>query len=101
MGYFLAPPPLNPVSRVLASLLAVLALVGAFFFGFFVLALALGLGALAWLILAVRMWWLRRQWQRQGVGRQYGQTGPPGGEDGRRGEVIDADYEVVSRREDE
>ncbi|MCW8871523.1 MAG: hypothetical protein OQK01_02780 [Xanthomonadales bacterium] len=101
VGYYLAPPPLNPVTRILAGVLALLALVGAFFFGMFVLVLALGLGALAWLVLAVRMWWLRRQWQRQGVSGEYRQSGTPGSADRRRTDAIDADYEVVSRHEDE
>lgn len=74
---------MNPLSRVLAGLLGVLALVGAFFFGLVVVALAVGLGLLAWLTLALRLWWLRRQ--------QPGARGD---------EVLDADYEVISRRED-
>ena len=101
MEYLPGPPPLNPVSRILVGLLAVLALVGALFFGAFVLVLALGFGVLAWLVLTVRMWMLRRRWQRQGVGGQRRQAGPPGGADQRRSDAIDADYEVISRREDE
>jgi hypothetical protein len=101
VGYYLAPPPLNPLTRILAGLLAVLALVGAFFFGVIVLVLALGLGALAWLVLVLRMWWLRRQWQRQGGSGEYRPSGPPGSVDRRRTDAIDADYEVVSRHEDE
>ena len=38
MQYYIAPPPMNPLTRLLAGLVAVLALVGAFFFGLFVLA---------------------------------------------------------------
>ena len=100
MPYYIAPPPLNPLSRILAGLLGVLALVGAFFFGLVVLAVAIGLGVLVWLFVALRMWWLRRRWQ--------GQSGPGGG-DGpahsgtpsqRERDVIEADYEVVSRRDD-
>jgi hypothetical protein len=92
---------LNPVSRILAGLLAVLALLGAFFFGVFVLILALGLGALAWLVLALRMWWLGRQWQSHGASGDHRQAGPPGSADPRRTDVIDADYEVISRGEEE
>ncbi|MGK2924028.1 MAG: hypothetical protein ACSLE2_00250 [Lysobacterales bacterium] len=82
MPYRLPPPSMNPLSRILASLLAVLAVVGAFFFGLVVLALAVGLGLLAWLGLVLRMWWLRRR-----LG-------------GTKDDVIEADYEVVSRRKD-
>ena len=38
MPYYITPPPMNPLSRLLAAIVAVLALVGAFFFGVFVLA---------------------------------------------------------------
>jgi hypothetical protein len=92
---------MNPVARVLAGLLAVLALIGAFFFGLFVLAVAIGLAVLAWLIITLRMWWLQRSWSRQAP---RGETGGPGGarkSDNDEGAVIEADYEVISRREDE
>jgi uncharacterized iron-regulated membrane protein len=94
VAYRLPPPPLNPLARVLAGLLAALALAAAFFFGLVVLALAVGLGLLAWLVMTLRVWWLRRQ----------GEVGADGGSGAqaevRRGEVIEADYEVVSRRDD-
>lgn len=94
MVYRLPPPRSNPLARILAGLLALLALAGAFFFGLVVLALAVGLGALAWLVLTLRVRWLRRQ----------GRVGAAGGSSARaevrRGEVIEADYEVVSRRDE-
>jgi hypothetical protein len=95
MPYRLPQPPQNPLARILAGLLALLALAAAFFFGLVVLALAVGLGVLAWLALILRVWWLRRQGRDQargGAGRA--------GTDVRQGEVIEADYEVVSRRDD-
>jgi uncharacterized iron-regulated membrane protein len=91
---YLPPPPSNPLARILAGSLAVLALAGAFFFGLVVLALAVGLGLLAWLALALRVWWLRRR------GRDKAGGGGRPGADVRRGEVIEAEYEVVSRRDD-
>ena len=104
----LTPPPLNPLSRLLAGLLAVAALVGAFFFGLVVLALAAGLGLLAWLALTLRLWWLRRQIVRAGGAPGGGPFRGPSGDrarDGRDaadgGNVIDADYEVVSRDQDD
>jgi predicted lipid-binding transport protein (Tim44 family) len=92
---------MNPLSRLLAGVVAVLVVVGAFFFGFFVLMLALGLGALAWLILSLRMWWLRRQMAAQRAGGGPHASAGPGHAETRRGDVIDADYEVLSRREDD
>ena len=92
---------MNPVSRILATILAVVALVAAFFFGFVVLILAVGLGILAWLLLTLRMWWLRRQWERHGAGIRAEDEGWVDSNSTREGQVIDADYEVVTRRDEE
>ncbi len=95
---------MNPLSRLLAGVLAVVALLGAFFFGIFVLALAVGIGLVAWLVLWLRMWWLARKKPRRDhrpssmketnrtAQRKAAQRG---------GDVIDAEYEVVSREEDD
>ena len=90
MQYQIAPPPMNPLARLLAGVLAVLALVGAFFFGLFILVFAVGLGLVAWLALWIRMWWL---------GRNRPADTPR--KDDLSGDVIDAEYTVVSRRDEE
>ena len=87
---------MNPVSRILATLGALVLLVGAVFFGLVVLALAIGLGLLAWLALNLRLWWLRRQVKDADVAGDRNGSGRP-----REGQVIDADYEVVSRKEED
>jgi len=92
---------MNPLSRVLAGLLGALALVGAFFFGLVVLAVAVGLGVLAWLVVTLRMWWLRRHWQDQVIESPRTATGRPDAASRHRDEVIEADYEVISRHEDD
>ncbi len=102
MRYYLAPPPMNPVARLIAAVLAVAALVGALFFGLVILVLAVGLGILGWLLLTVRLWWLRRRHGATRPGGPGGGTGTgqaPGG-GARKADVIDAEYEVVSRSED-
>ena len=67
-------------------------LVGAVFFGLVVLALFIGLGLLAWVAFNLRLWWLRRKMRNdRSVDREAA----------REGQVIDADYEVVSRKEEE
>jgi hypothetical protein len=86
MQYYISPPPMNPLSRLLAGILAVLALAGAFFFGVFVLVLAVSVGFLGWLVLWIRMRWVRRK------------ASPS---DNRNGEVIDAEYTVVSRQDED
>lgn len=82
---------MNPVSRVIAALVAVLALAGAFFFGLVVLILVFGLGFLFWLGIRLRMWWIMR---RMPVAEAAPEQ--PAGQ----GEVIDAEYTVISRRRD-
>jgi len=100
MPYYISPPPLNPLSRILAGILAVLALAGAFFFGIFVLALAAGLGLIAWLLFSIRLWWMRKQGAVRGpASRPAQQAGPGSGETSR--DIIDVEYTVVSRRDEE
>jgi len=104
MQYYIGPPPMNPLARLLAGILAVLALAGAFFFGVFVLALAVGVGLIAWVGLWLRMLWLRRKLSGSGVDsvadsaaeQRHGAAQRHRNED-----VIDAEYTVVSRDEDE
>jgi len=104
MQYYLSPPPMNPLSRLLAGLLAVLALVGAFFFGIFVLALVVGVGLIAWLVLWIRMLWIRRKMPaadfRTGADHREDPASGARSSAG-EGEVIDAEYTVVSRRDEE
>jgi len=95
---------MNPLSRLLAGLLGILALVGAFFFGIFVLAFAVAAGLVAWLVIWIRMRWIRRKLLRDGYRPDTAQRGQPGGDarpPGRKGDVIDAEYEVVSRSEED
>jgi len=95
---------MNLLSRILAAVLAALALVGAFFFGIFVLAFAAGIGLIAWLVIWLRIWWIRRTLGRGGYGSSGGGKERPdtgAGQGGRNGEVIDAEYEVVSRGEED
>ena len=92
MPIFLEPPPMNPLTRLLAGVVAVLALVGAFFFGLFVLAILVGAGIILWLGLWLRMAWLRRKVRRGGGPAEPGREG--------KGEVIEAEYTVVSRRKE-
>jgi hypothetical protein len=82
---------MNPLSRALAAVMAVLALVAAFFFGLIVLALAVGIGVLFWLGIRLRLWWLRRHIPPADISP----ASTP-----KKGEVIDAEYTIISRKKD-
>lgn len=96
MRYVIGPPPPHPVARLFAGLLAILALIAAFFFGMIVLAVAIGVGLIVWLLIRTRLWWLQRQGRIPRHGRQPGQGGDATG-----GQVIEGEYKVVSRRKDD
>jgi len=91
MRYYISPPPMNPVARVLTTIVGLLMLATAFFFGLIVLAVVLGIGALFAVIMWVRIWWARRH--------HSAPEEPPKGQ-AHHAEVIEAEYTVVSKRRD-
>ena len=68
---------MNPLSRLLTAVVGAIALVGAFFFGFFVLIAAVALGLIAWLVIWLRIWWFKRKLAASGVAPPpvFGQSG--------------------------
>jgi predicted lipid-binding transport protein (Tim44 family) len=95
--YRIGGPPANPFARLLAGLVGVLAVVGAAFFGLFLFAAAIAVGLIAWGVIALRVWWIRRRLKAAGVRPEnpFGEE-PDRPDEGDRS-VIEADYEVVSR----
>ena len=90
---------MNPLSRLLAAIVGGLVIVGAFMFGFFILVAAIAFGLIAWLVIWVRVWWVKRKLVASGESSPLDFENPPGPRppESRSGEVIDAEYEVVSR----
>ncbi|EAR21216.1 hypothetical protein [Nitrococcus mobilis] len=60
-------PTRNPLAQVFATLAFVVVAAVAAVFGAFILATVIGLGAILTLIIAVRVWWLRRRLRRGGA----------------------------------
>lgn len=90
------PPGL--LARILLSIVAVAALVVAAFLGAFFFLAALGFFLVASVVLAVRIWWARRQMEkamRDGRVPGGGAQGPghDGGRD--RSDVIEGEYRIV------
>jgi fatty acid desaturase len=100
MPFYLSPPPRNPLTAVLAAVGAALVAAAAFFLGFIALVVALGLGLLIWIGFVLRLKWLRYRMRKTGVDplaeaqrRTPGQAAPR--------EYIEAEYTVVSRRDED
>jgi len=94
---------MNPLARVLAAILAALAMAGAFFFGIFVLAFAMGIGLVAWMLFSVRLWWLRKKNRISQPGQATDndpayRNGPGSGQS--RQDITDVEYKVVERRDE-
>jgi uncharacterized protein (DUF58 family) len=91
MKYYISPPAMNSLSRLLTTLVAAGTLIGFFFFGLVVagilLAVLLAFGMFFW----VRSLWLGRKLPANPASRRP---------EAQRGEVIEAEYTVVHRRDE-
>ncbi len=77
----------NPLVQIAAIVVAALVVVGAVLLGAVVLSFFIGFAILVWLVLTIRLWWLRRRMRR-------GETS-----DGtQRGEIVGVEYTVVEER---
>lgn len=56
--------PPNPLMRILGAVLSLATLAVAAFLGFFVFLAVIGFLAVAGLVLAIRVWWIKRKWER-------------------------------------
>jgi hypothetical protein len=93
MPFYISPPPRNPLTAILAALAGGLLMVGAFFLGFVVLVVALGLGLLIWLAVLLRVKWLQRGMRKHGVD-PFSRAAQRSGS---RTEALETEYTVVSR----
>jgi hypothetical protein len=91
MPYYISPPPQNPLARIIAAIIAVFALVGSFMIGFAALLIVAALGLVAGLALWLRVAWIKRQLRKSGVDLNNVM-----GAQRESGDVIDAEYTVVS-----
>ena len=95
MPYYISPPPGNPLSRIIAAIIGVFVLAGAFIVGTATLLVIAGFAVIAGLALWLRVAWIKRQLRKSGVDFN---TPPQPRPD--NGDVIDAEYTVISVRED-
>lgn len=99
MPYYISPPPVNPLTRIIAAIIAAFALAGAFIIGTAALLVVVAIGLIAGLALWLRVAWIKRQLRKSGVDFGTETRAQPQSKD-----AIDAEYTVISveeRRRDE
>jgi hypothetical protein len=105
MPYYISPPPQNPIARFIAGIVAVLAIAGAFMIGMVALLVVGGIGLVAGLVIWLRVAWIKRKLMKGGFNsdalKQPGnQSDRQSGRPQDQGQIIDAEYTVVSKQKD-
>ena len=96
MPYYISPPPQGPLTRIIAAIIAVFALVGAFMIGMAALLVVAGVGLIAGIVIWLRLAWIKRKLRKSGVDVGVQMNTPRDS-----GHVIDAEYTVISDRQDQ
>ena len=95
MPYYLSPPPQNPLTRIIAAIIALFVLVGSFMIGIAALLVVASIGIVLAIAIWIRVAWIKRRLKKEGV-----HFGMDIKEPERGGQVIDAEYTVVSETEE-
>ncbi len=95
MPMYINPPPQNPLTRIIATIIAVFALAGAFMIGMVALLVVAAVALVAGLAIWLRIVWIKRRLRKSGVELNVGVA-----ESRQSGQVIDAEYTVVSNQKD-
>jgi len=100
MTYYISPPPQGPLARIIASIIAVLMLIGGFMIGMVALLVIAGVGLVAGLAIWARVAWIKRQFRKNGVDLNAGFNPSTVTPKEDPGQVIEAEYTVISEREE-
>ncbi len=100
MPYYISPPPQNPFMRFIAGIIAVLAVAGAFMIGMVALLVVIGVGLLAGIAIWLRVAWIKRKLKKHGFTIGANQQTTSQQNETHQGQIIDAEYTVVSERKD-
>ena len=98
MPYYISPPPQNPFTRLIAAVIAVFVLVGSFMIGFAALLVVAAVGLVLAIAIWIRVAWIRHRMKKEGVNFQTSPFNRPPQDDGN---IIDAEYTVVSEKDEE
>ena len=96
MPYYISPPPQSPLTRVIAAIITVFALIGAFMIGMAALLVVGGIALVAGLVIWLRVIWIKRLLKKSGV-----DLGAKTATQRESGNFIDAEYTVVSDSQEE
>jgi hypothetical protein len=96
MPYYISPPPQGPLTRIITAIIAVFVLVGAFMIGMVALLVVAGIGLIAGIAIWLRVAWIKRKLRKSGVDPGFNVDIPRAS-----GQVIDAEYTVISDPEDQ
>ena len=106
MPYYISPPPQNPLSRLIAGIVAVLAIAGAVMIGMVAFMVVAGVGLLAGFVIWLRVTWIKHKLKKKGfsadsftAGSNHQHAEQQQTQE-HQGQVIDAEYEVVSKKKD-
>ena len=91
MPYYISPPPQGPVARAIAAIIAGLALAGMFMLSLVTVLVVAGGGLIIGLVIWLRLAWIKRR--MRGTFANVEEEHHPG-------QVIEAEYTVISERDD-
>jgi len=100
MTYYISPPPQGPLARIIAGIIAVLTLIGGFMIGMVALLVIAGVGLIAGLGIWARVAWIKYQFRKNGVDLNAGFNPSTVAPKEEPGQVIEAEYTVISEREE-
>jgi len=100
MPYYISPPPQGPLTRIVTGIIAVLALAGAFMIGMAALLVVAGVGLIAGFAIWLRVAWIKRQLRKSGIDQGAGIAPSSVHQKQESGQVLEAEYTVISEREE-
>lgn len=96
MPHYISPPPQNPLTRIIAAIIAVFVLIGSFMIGMVALLVVAAVGAILAIAIWLRVMWIKRRMKKEGVNFDR-----PVDMSQNTGQVIDAEYTVISETDDQ
>ncbi len=96
MTQYINPPPQNPLTKIIAAVIATFVLIGSFMIGIAALMVVACIGLVVGIAIWLRVAWIKRHLRKSGV-----VFDAPVDMSREPGQVIDAEYTVVSDKKDQ